>query len=70
MCSALDKRSQRDFVKWIRQHGYTLTRQKGGHIVYTNEKIGHSIVINIHLNKLVMERLKKEIISKLKTKDC
>ena len=68
MCNALDKRNQRDFVRWMMKHGYKMIRQKGSHMVYMNQDINHSVVISIHLNRMVMERIKKEIMKKLVSK--
>lgn len=64
-CSALDKREQRDFVRWLDAKGYMPVRRKGSHIVYKNEELKHSVSISFRTNKMVMERLKKEIESKL-----
>lgn len=69
-CSALDKKEQRDFMRWMVDKGYYVIRRKGSHIVYRNDAIGHTVSISFRLNKIIMERLKKEIENKMKMKSC
>lgn len=69
-CSALDKKEQREFMRWIVDNGYVPIRRKGSHIVYRNNEIGHTVAISFRLNKIIMERLKKEIENKLAARNC
>lgn len=48
----------RDAEKILLRNGYRLNRVKGSHHYYTNGK--NNVVINLRLNRMVWQRIKKE----------
>lgn len=48
----------RDAERILLKNGYRLSRVKGSHHYYTNGK--RNVVINLGLNRMVWQRLKKE----------
>lgn len=49
----------KQFVKELRSYGFYKVRQKGSHSTYTNGK--KNITVNENLNRMVMQRLRKEL---------
>ena len=48
----------RDAQRILNQNGFVLNRVKGSHFYYV--KGNHSAVINLRLNRMVWQRIKKE----------
>ena len=47
--------------KILSEEGYEFIRQNGSHKIYKNKSTGNEITIKENLNKMVMQRLIKEI---------
>lgn len=51
--------TQREFIKICIANGFYYNRQKGSHVIYTNDR-GKHISIPIHLESVIALRLIKE----------
>lgn len=51
--------SNRDFMKKLRNNGYSVSRTRGSHMVWKNAN-GNTITTNRDINKMVARRLIKE----------
>lgn len=51
--------TQREFIKVVVRNGYTFTRSRGSHSIYTNTE-GNHISIPRHLESVIALRLIKE----------
>lgn len=56
--NAWNKRAVREFRKELTDNGYEKVRTHGSHDIYKNVD-GKTIVVNLNLNHMVMNRLKK-----------
>lgn len=51
----------REFDSIMKSAGYNNVRRRGSHFVYRNPKTGGTVVANQHLNRMIKQRLEKEI---------
>lgn len=58
--NAWNKKAVREFRKELVDSGYKKVRTNGSHDIYKNEE-GKTVVVNLNLNHMVMNRLKKNI---------
>lgn len=54
-----DYKNFKRFTRLVEANGYSLARVTGSHYIYVNDS-GKSITVNVHLNRMVMQRLIKE----------
>ena len=63
-----DKRQERKLRSYLRANGYLYVCSKGGHDKYRSQITGNNIEVNNHINKMVWQRLIKEVADDLKLK--
>ena len=63
-----DKRQERKLRSYIRANGYLYVCSNGGHDKYRSQITGNNIEVNNHINKMVWQRLIKEVADDLKSK--
>lgn len=63
-----DKRQERKLRSYLRTNGYLYVCSKGGHDKYRSQITGNNIEVNNHINKMVWQRLIKEVADDLKLK--
>lgn len=56
-----DKRQERKLRSYLRANGYLYVCSKGGHDKYRSQITGNNIEVNNHINKMVWQRLIKEV---------
>lgn len=63
-----DKKQERKLRSYLRANGYLYVCSKGGHDKYRSQITGNNIEVNNHINKMVWQRLIKEVADDLKLK--
>ena len=63
-----DKRQERRLRSYLKANGYLYFCSKGGHDKYRSQITGNNIEVNNHINKMVWQRLIKEVADDLKSK--
>lgn len=59
--SAWNKGAIREFRTELNKKGYVYVRTNGSHDIYKHDASGRTLSVNKKLNKMVMQRLLKEI---------
>lgn len=52
--------SDKEFARLLKANGYVFDRQKGDHIIYTNNDNGKHITVKYPINPCISRRLIKE----------